>query len=121
MSDQQDEDEDKGFTVTDKRRFDTEGNLRDERGEPQQWGERGLPEIDFSTFILSLSTSAMVHLGEAPHPDGATRRDLTLAKQTIDIIGLLKQKTEGNLTDEEAKLLSDLLYDLRLRYVAATR
>jgi hypothetical protein len=122
MSDPENEDEEKGFTVTDKRRFDTEGNPRDERSEPQQGGEeRGLPEIDFSTFILSLSTSAMVHLGEAPHPDGAKHKDLMLAKQTIDIIGLLKQKTEGNLTDEEAKLLSDLLYDLRLRYVAATR
>jgi hypothetical protein len=120
MSDPENGDEEKGFTVKDKRRFDTEGNIRDEPDEPQQ-GERGLPEIDFSTFILSLSTSAMVHLGEAPHPDGAKHKDLMLAKQTIDIIGLLKQKTEGNLTDEEAKLLSDLLYDLRLRYVAATR
>ena len=78
-----------------------------------------LPELDFSTFVLSLVTSAMVHLGEAPHPDGQTRRDLQLAKQTIDILAMLRDKTQGNLTPQESQLVEEVLYDLRLRYVSA--
>jgi hypothetical protein len=126
MSDEQQDEGGKGFTVADKRRFEPDGTTRegvrdapDRRegatGEQQQ----ALPAVDFSTFVLSLSTSVMIHLGEAPHPDGERRTDLLLAKQTIDILGMLKEKTEGNLNDEESKLLSELLYDLRLRYVAA--
>lgn len=80
-----------------------------------------LPGLDFSTFIISLSTSAMMHLGETPLPGGGSiKTDLPLAQQTIDILAMLGDKTKGNLTDDEAKLLKQLLYDLRLRYVAAT-
>ena len=121
--------EGKGFAVNDRRGFEADGTARQEpeehsaRGRPEHARDMDpeqLPEIDFSTFVLSLSTSAMVHLGEGPHPDGTRRKDLVLAKQTIDILGMLKRKTEGNLTDEEARLLGELLYDIRLRYVAAT-
>ena len=74
--------------------------------------------IDFYTFCLSLGSSAFVHLGDAPHPEsGESGADLLLAKQTIDILGMLQQKTKGNLTEEEARFLDNLLLDLRLRYV----
>jgi hypothetical protein len=77
-----------------------------------------LPQIDFATFVLSLSHSALTHLGEAPHPeDNATRVSLPLAKQTIDLLGLLEEKTKGNLTGEEERLITQILFDLRLRYV----
>jgi len=75
--------------------------------------------VDFRTFIISLGTSAMLHLGEIPDPDhGAPVVNLELARSTIDLLDLLKQKTAGNLTDDEARILNGLLYDLRLRFVA---
>lgn len=81
-----------------------------------------LPEIDFATFVISLSTSAMYHLGAIQDPEsGKAEVNLPLAKQTIDILGMLKQKTEGNCTPDETRLLDGLLYDLRLRYVDALR
>jgi hypothetical protein len=123
MSEDREEREERGFKVQDRRRFESDGALREGAPEngPHASAERpaALPEIDFSTFVLSLTTSAMVHLGEAPHPDGATHNDLPLAKQTIDILGMLKEKTAGNLSEEESRLLDEVLYDLRLRYVGA--
>lgn len=78
----------------------------------------GLPEINFASFIISLSSSALFHLGEIPDPGtNQTQRNLPLAKQTIDILGLLKEKTVGNLERDETQLLENLLYDLRMRYV----
>jgi len=75
-------------------------------------------EIDFTTFCISLGSSAFVHLGEVPHPESQQSEvNLVLAKQTIDILGMLQAKTRGNLTAEEEKLLEHLLLDLRLRYV----
>ena len=78
------------------------------------------PLIDFYTFVLSLGSSAFVHLGDAPHPETgeALPADLPLAKQTIDILDMLREKTRGNLTPEEEKFMENLLADLRLRYVA---
>jgi len=74
--------------------------------------------IDFTTFCISLGTSAFVHLGELPHPETEKAEpNLVLAKQTIDILGMLQAKTRGNLTPEEEKVLEHLLLDLRLRYV----
>ena len=81
----------------------------------------GLPPIDFPTFLLSLSTSALVDLGESPRPDGSHNADLELAQETIDILELLEVKTAGNLTPDETHLLAELLYDLRLRFVAAKK
>ncbi len=79
--------------------------------------------IDFYTFCLSLGSSAFVHLGDAPHPDGGEgeRPDLPLAKQTIDILAMLQEKTKGNLSEEEAKFLDHLVVDLKLRYVQRLR
>jgi hypothetical protein len=81
-----------------------------------------LPEINFSSFLLSLSSSTLLHLGEIADPhSGEKKKDLALAKQSIDIIVLLKDKTKGNLTHEEEELLDHLLYDLRMRFVEASK
>ena len=79
--------------------------------------------MDFSTFIMSLASSAMVNLKQVPPPPGAEDlpMDLTAAKQCIDILGILEEKTRGNLDNSEKKLLSSLLYDLRMKYVDAQR
>ena len=75
-----------------------------------------LPAIDFGTFILSLSHSAMVHLGEAPDPGGHNGPpNIPMAGQTIELLGLLQQKTQGNLVGEEERILEQVLYDLRSR------
>jgi hypothetical protein len=77
-----------------------------------------LPQITFPTFLLSLSTSVLMHLGLIPNPvSGQVEKDLALAKQTIDLLSLLKQKTQGNLDPEETQLLDSILYDLRMQYV----
>jgi hypothetical protein len=75
--------------------------------------------IDFYTFVLSLGSSAFVHLGDAPHPETGEPPppNLLLAHQTIDILAMLAEKTKGNLTAEEERFLGSLLTDLRLRYV----
>jgi len=78
--------------------------------------------IDFSTFVLSLGSSALVHLGEMAHPEAAQEEEnLSLARQTIDILAMLEQKTRGNLTGEESRFLLDLLSELRLRFVERSR
>lgn len=76
-----------------------------------------LPRLDFSTFVLSIIGSAYVHLGDAPGPDGKTEGNLLLAQQDIDLLELLHDKTQGNLTGDEERLLSQGLYDLRMRFV----
>jgi hypothetical protein len=77
-------------------------------------------QIDFYTFVLSLGSSALMHLGDAPHPEtGETLpANLPVAHQTIDILSMLQEKTRGNLTPAEEKFLENLLMDLRLRYVS---
>jgi hypothetical protein len=86
-----------------------------------RWSDNELLyEFGFSTFILSLSTSALVHLGELPDPLTSKKEvNLQLAKQTISIIEMLKDKTKGNLTSEEESLIDSVLYDIRLKYVQA--
>jgi Domain of unknown function (DUF1844) len=81
-----------------------------------------LPQIDFATFVLSLSHSALTHLGEAPHPEtDKIEQDLPLAKQNIDILGILEDKTKGNLSGDEERLLAQVLFDLRMRYVECVK
>ena len=132
-----------GFTVKDKRTFDSEGKVKEEfkkapdreeavqeerekdTGE-QNWKKEQkaspLPEVNFSSFLLSLSSSALLHLGEIADPQsGEKKKDLALAKQSIDIIAILKDKTKGNLSEEEGKLLESLLHDLRMRFVTASK
>ncbi len=83
---------------------------------------QGFPGIDFATFVLSLSHSVYLHLGDAPNPSsGKVERNLTMARQTIDLLALLEQKTQGNLTGEEERVLEQTLYELRLRFVEASR
>ncbi|MFC1579746.1 DUF1844 domain-containing protein [Thermodesulfobacteriota bacterium] len=131
-------DEEKGFVLKDKRAFDDKGDLKEEDQEEQvvnQEQEDGkeeasgtveegqgqpLPEVNFSSLILSLSSSALLHIGEIADPHtGEKKKDLSLAKHSIDIIAMLKEKTEGNLSEEEQKLLDSVLTDLRWRYIKA--
>src|ERR671922_1693202 len=79
------------------------------------------PHLDFNAFVLSLGSSALIHLGEAPDPvSGKTQDpDLLLAQESIDLLALLQEKTRGNLSEDEARFLDPLLYDLRVRFVAA--
>ena len=124
-----------GFTIKDRRAFDSEGKAREpsekaeeapkkEKEEPKKETTEKtppLPEVNFSSFLLSLSSSALLHMGEIPDPQsGEQRKDMALAKQSIDILNLLKDKTTGNLTAEENNLLENLLYDLRMRFVKAS-
>jgi hypothetical protein len=75
-------------------------------------------QVDFGTFVLSLGSSALVHLGEIEHPESAeAKENLLLARQTIDLLAMLQEKTRGNLSEAEARFLSDLLADLRLKFV----
>ncbi|PIP39506.1 MAG: hypothetical protein COX19_07625 [Desulfobacterales bacterium CG23_combo_of_CG06-09_8_20_14_all_51_8] len=77
-----------------------------------------MPEINFTTFILSLNSSALVHLGIQTDPiTGGQTENLPVAKQTIDIFAMLEEKTKGNLTDDERRLLTNVLYELRMLYV----
>jgi hypothetical protein len=77
-----------------------------------------LPEINFSTFVVSLNASALMNLGAIEDPStGQTNKNLPMAKQTIDILSMLEEKTAGNLTTEERNLLKNILYDLRIIYV----
>ena len=80
-----------------------------------------LPTLDFATFILGLIGTAYVHLGDAPTPDGDAERNLPMARQDIDLLGLLQEKTKGNLTGDEERLLEQALCDLRMRYVEVAR
>ena len=130
----------KGFVIKDRRHFDESGSAR--KGEEDKKEEKkpevtvdqtqppreepgnappedaALPEINFSGFIFSLSTTAMYHFGDFPDPvTKETRRNLAAAKQTIDILSILKTKTEGNLEEDEKQLLDGILYELRMRFV----
>jgi Domain of unknown function (DUF1844) len=92
--------------------------LGEREGEPPA---QDLPTLDFSTFVLGVIGTAYMHLGDAPGPDGQVERDLGLARQDIDLLGLLGDKTKGNLTGEEERLMEQALCDLRMRYVEVTR
>lgn len=126
--------ENKGFTVTDKRvsaRSEEEKKKADEEKTKQKTKEAGdlkkaqssePPEIDFSSFILSLSTSALIQLGGIADPiTQKPAKNLQAAKQTIDILGIMQQKTKGNLTPQEQKLIDTALYDLRMHYVNSSK
>ena len=81
-----------------------------------------MPEINFSTFVISLSTQALMHLGEIGNPiSGKAETDVPVAKQMIDILAMLKDKTRGNLDPNEDRLMQDILFDLRMKYVEAVK
>jgi len=130
-NDKKDEGQEKGFVVRDKRftakkeekeesQVKEEGKIGEIPKEDTPAHEGPLPEIDFTNFILSLSTSALIQLGEIQDPvTQMSAEKLPLAKQTIDLIGMLKEKTKGNLSPEEERVIEYVLYDLRMRYVKA--
>jgi hypothetical protein len=137
------EEEKKGFKVKDRRIFTESGSAREDEekgpvaaagqeppeavtaeeavtGRPSEEGE-DFPPVNFAGFILSLSTTAMFHFGDFPDP--ATQKavvNLPAAKQTIDIMGILQEKTRGNLDAEEKQLLDSILFELRMRFVKET-
>ena len=86
-------------------------------------GNAGAPKpIEFSTFVLGLASTAVIHLGEAPHPEtGKPEVDLDLAQESLELLSLLRQKTRGNLTADEERFFDNLLADLRMRFVAASK
>ncbi len=146
MEEEEREKEEKGFIVRDKRHFfqqeekgspdeeekgekpeadearlREEGRGKEEESKEGQREEGPLPEVTFSNFVFSLSTQALIQLGEIQDPESkGTLKNLPLAKQTIDLIGMLQEKTRGNLTKEEEALVDSALYDLRMRYVKAS-
>jgi hypothetical protein len=118
-----------GFRVTDRRRFAgasdetaaTEPSTTDTPEASRPSTEAGEP-VTFSTFVLGLSTQALLHLGEIASPlDGKVEQDLPAAKHVIDILGILREKTRANLEQAEEHLLDSMLYDLRMRYVELVR
>lgn len=132
-----------GFKITDHRKFDSRGELRQESAsearittEPAEPKPRkpieqapeipgkpdGSERIDFSSFVLSLASSALMQLGEIPDPHtGRFVESLPGARQTIDILAILQEKTQGNLTDDEARLMESMLYELRMKCVSRSR
>ena len=127
----------KDFVIKDKRIF-AEGNedqpIKEETEKPldeataeeseseaaqeQERTDYQLPKINFATFIFSLNHSLLVHLGVMDDPTtGKKVRNIPIAKQTIDILGMLEEKTQGNLTEDEEKMLKSILYDLRMIYI----
>jgi len=149
MEEEERDKEDKGFIVKDKRHFFQqegkrspdeeekgkkpevdEARLREEEREKEaekkeetkegQKREVPLPEVTFSNFVFSLTTQALIQLGEIQDPESKKGlKNLPFAKQTIDLIGMLKDKTSGNLTKEEEALIDSALYDLKMKYVKA--
>jgi len=133
----EDKEERRGFQVRDRRRFSDSGEARSDAAEETPApplpepppAERAAPAaeradepVTFSTFVLGLSTQALLHLGEIPNPmTHALERDLGAAKQVIDILAILRQKTRSNLEPGEESLLDSVLYDLRMRYVELVR
>ena len=134
--------EDKGFVIKDRRRFSAEEPEETKQAQPESataatGGEESkkapepgageeaqqqlgpFPEVTLATFVFSLSSSALVHLGEIPEPETSISRvDLPMAKQIIDTLGMLQDKTKGNLDPDEDRLLRSVLYDLRMRYIS---
>ena len=121
----------RGFEVKDRRRFSETGEVRSDapdaapeptppRPEPDPAAEQSVlsEPVTFSTFVLGLSTQALFLLGEIPNPETrVVERDLDGAKQVIDILGILREKTRNNLEPGEESMLDSILYDLRMRYV----
>ena len=125
---------DSGFVVKDKRIFgesteetppeaaataaDDNQPEQKESSRPAPDQEMNYPSVNFTNFVLSLSTSALFHFGDFPETEGGTpQKNLPAAKQTIDILDMLHEKTKGNLDKNEGDLLQGILYELKMRYV----
>jgi hypothetical protein len=151
MPEREEEEKSRGFKVEDRRRFSAEGELKAEhqaadapqskadapqskeeqasQPPPSRSERRAAPsgaasgaEINFTTFVVSLSTQVLMHLGEIPDPmTNQQQRDLPAAQHMIDILGMLQEKTRGNLDHDEEGLLRSILFDLRMKYVETAR
>ena len=130
----EEEKKDSGFVVKDKRLFDESGKERsqeegqsataEEKPKVQKSSptetkqESDYPQVTFTNFVLSLSTSALFHFGDFPEYEGGkTEKNLPAAKQTIDILDMLSEKTKGNLNENENNLIQGVLYELKMPYV----
>jgi hypothetical protein len=127
--------ENKGFIIKDRRSLDEKGELKEkgseevkneeeakEQASQEETQKPPLPEVNFTSLIFSLSSSALFHFGEIPDPNtGEKKQDLPLAKHAIDTISMLQEKTRGNLTEEEQKFLDSVLTDLKWRFVKAAK
>ena len=139
------EDKEGGFKVTDRRLFNPDGSLREdaqaqeviaENSHHAQFTEEStfpedLPEGDlqampeqtvFTEFLMGVASSAFIYLGLVEHPATGRRQvDLNAAKESIDMLVMLRNKTKGNLTRGEEKFFEDLLADLRMQFVSMKR
>jgi hypothetical protein len=127
------------FKVTDRRQFNSEGEARplspkapgpsekipekpSEEPAKADDSEKTSEKIDFSQFVYSLATTTMVHLGEIAEPTtGQKMENIEAARQMIDILSILQEKTKGNLTSDEKKLLEGLLYELHMKFVSKNK
>ena len=110
----EDKKESSGEEVKDQAQKETAPEEKQEKQKP----EIHLPEINFATFIFSLNTSALMHLGVLEDPvSGKKVKNLAMGKQTIDILSMMEKKTKGNLSKEEESMLKNILYDLKIIYV----
>ncbi|MEA3221683.1 MAG: DUF1844 domain-containing protein [Thermodesulfobacteriota bacterium] len=131
------EEKKKGYTIKDSRGEDKEASTKkeaekiiepkptdnSETSQTQETSdEKSLPKIDFPTLIMSLASASIISMGKVPDPQtGKTVKNLRLAQQNIDIVSMLEEKTRGNLTDQEQDLIKNVLYELKLGFVDATK
>jgi len=125
--------EGEGFVIKDKRSsqiseddatFQDEQETNDQEKQTDSSKEKKTEpfQVDFSTFIMSLTSSAFYHLGDMPDPStGKKEVNLPAVQQTIDMLIMLREKTKGNLKEDEKKLLEQLVYELQVKYVAKTK
>jgi len=125
--------EGEGFVIKDKRSSqisEDEATFLDDRETKDQEEQKTSSkeqeaepfQVDFSTFIMSLTSSAFYHLGDMPDPTtGKKEVNLPAVQQTIDMLIMLREKTQGNLKEDENKLLEQLIYELQVKYVAKTK
>lgn len=138
-------DRDEGFKITDKRRFTAEGVKSEEAQEPisepkrqetaeteprektvteqeqRAAEEKALPPVTFAHLVLSLANTALFQLGLLGDPEHEVKKDLQGARQTIDVIAMLEEKTRGNVDDQEKRILTETLFQLRMAFVEATK
>ena len=120
--------ESEGFVIKDKRSSQiseddaTNIDTIEEEKNSSNEKEAASSQVDFPTFIMSLSSSAFYHLGDMPDPTtGKKELNLPAVQQTIDMLNMLKEKTKGNLKEDESKLLEQLIYELQVKYVAKSK
>ena len=132
----EEEEEDSGFRVTDRRHFRETGELREDvPAEPEVKKERETPpraaepppgtsppRIDFPSYLISYYSQALIFLGEVPNPvTRAVEQDLEGVRHTVEILEMIQERTKGNLSNEEMQLLDSVLYELRMKFMAKTR